>query len=57
MKEVVTITRHEMAHICSDALNYMMPDDQKPSFEFSKFLFFAGMIMAIMFDEDEEDEE
>lgn len=57
MKDTVTITRHDMAHICSDVLNYMMPDVQKPSFEFSKFLFFAGLIMAIMFDEDKEDAE
>ena len=56
MKDTVTITRHEMAHICSDALN-MMPDVQRPGFEFSKFLVFAGLIMSLMFNEDEEEQD
>lgn len=51
MKEQVTITRHEMAKICSDAVNTMNPDNM---WVLSKLLVFAGLVMSIMFNDDEE---
>ena len=55
MKEQVTITRHEMAQKCSEALNIMLPDENRSVLEVSKLLFFAGMIISIMFNEEEDE--
>lgn len=54
MKDTVTITRHEMAKKCSDALNEIFADDEKMSPRFINFLFFAGLITAKVFEDEEE---
>lgn len=57
MKDTVTITRHEMAKKCSDALNEVFADDEKMSRQFINFLFFAGLITAKVFEDEEQGNE
>lgn len=57
MKETVTITRHEMAAKCSEALNDVYGDEDPKGSMFLSMLVFSGLIIAKVFKEEDKDNE
>lgn len=57
MKDVITITRHQLARKCNEALHYLFEDEAGLSESFMKALLLSGLIVAKCFEEEEQDDE
>lgn len=56
MKDEITITRHQMAEKCSEALREIYDDVPNLSTSFMNALMFSGLIIALCFKEEDDEE-
>ena len=57
MKHEITITKHQMAEKCSEALREIYDDEPNLSKSFLKALLLSGLIIAKCFEEEKPDNE